>query len=113
MRPARESLEQGGKVGRQTNDRPEFTQTRDVLRTQDYASSSDDNRWLARIESLQDRGLFFPETLFSETGENFRDRHAEGGRDHLIGIEAGAADHLGEPSSDRRFAGTHEADQDN
>ena len=99
-RRPRRSSKVGESAVRQTT-RPEFTQTRDILRSHHDPAAGHDDRRLNDLQFLQHRGFFLAESLFPEPDENFADRHFEGGRDHFVGIESWPAFLQREESADR------------
>ena len=112
MRTAREAPKQCREIRRQANNRSEFMQAHHISWPQHDAAARHDNGWFVGIDFFQHDALFLAKFFLPESGENLRNRHAECGRDHLVGIEARPARRLRQPSADRRFAGSHEPDQD-
>src|SRR4051794_33505042 len=112
MRTAPEALLKSRKIRGETKDGAELMQASDVPWPQNNATSRDDDRELFAIEFVERAALLFAKLFFSQSSENLGNRHAQRGRDHLIGIEARPAGRAGQSPADRRLASAHETDQD-
>jgi len=111
MRTAREAFLKRGKASCEEKDRAQFMQARDISWSENNATSRDYDRELPAIEFFERTAFLFAKLFFSQSGENLGDRHAQRGRNHLIGVEAWPAGHTGQPPANRRLASAHETDQ--
>lgn len=92
----RKPLPESREISRQANDRPEFAETRDILRPQNRATARHDNRRSIDLKRFDYGGFLIAKSFLAECGKNLRDRQAERGRDQLIGVVARPAGCPGE-----------------
>src|ERR1700733_4028081 len=74
------------------------------------AAGRDDPRAFPQ-EALQDASLAVAKISLPVTGKDLRNRHARRQFDLRIGIDEIEAELLGEATSDRSFAGSHQTDE--